>query len=199
MKFFFPYFLLACALFTLALRRGNNDAKQKKENFLSRESKANSTRKKNIDNLDYIKIPVEEFNFDSNASGAIKKYQDAILNLSEKRILNLTGISNTDLKLEYGVANLTVLSEYDNNFTALTQALVQLSEELLKNNQEEKAVKILEFGIKCRSDISKNYYLLADYYFANHMPEKIENLKLYASTLKSLTKDSIIKKLDTYL
>ena len=33
--------------------------------------------------------------------------------LKEKKILNLSGFTNTDLKLEYGVGNLTDLTDYD--------------------------------------------------------------------------------------
>ena len=43
--------------------------------------------------------------------------------LKEKKILNLSGFTNTDLKLEYGVGNLTELTDYDNNYVTLSRSL----------------------------------------------------------------------------
>ena len=40
-----------------------------------------------------------------------------------RKLLNLSGISNTDLKLQYGHANLDLLAEYDQNFSNLLRCL----------------------------------------------------------------------------
>ena len=47
-----------------------------------------------------------------------------ILNsLKDEQIVNFTGISNTDLKLSFGAANLPTLSRFDQNYTLLARAL----------------------------------------------------------------------------
>ena len=121
------------------------------------------------------------------------------MNLKDEKILNLTGKTNTDLKLEYGVANLSELTIYENNFHTLCREIINLAKALIDNGYEKEAVSFLEFGIRSRSDLSANYVMLAEIYSKNGENEKINHLKKYAETLNTITKDYIIKKIDTYL
>lgn len=115
---------------------------------------------------------------------------------SDKKMFNLNNCSNTDIKLEYGAANLTIMSEYDDNFIAMCKAAVKLANALDKNGMIEEAVPYLEFIVKSGTDITAAYSLLMDYYIKNNNSKGIEQLKLYANSLNSLTKDIILKKLD---
>ena len=116
-----------------------------------------------------------------------------------EKILNLNGKTNTDLKLEYGVANLSELTIYENNFHTLCREIINLAKALIDNGYEKEAVRFLEFGIRSRSDLSANYVMLAEIYSKNGENEKINHLKKYAETLNTITKDYIIKKIDAYL
>ncbi|MFR4338210.1 MAG: hypothetical protein ACLT33_09390 [Lachnospira pectinoschiza] len=58
---------------------------------------------------------------------------NTITGLKDKKILNLP-ISNTELKLSYGAANLTEFTEYDDNFTTLIKAPASLGHALIDNN-----------------------------------------------------------------
>ena len=107
--------------------------------------------------------------------------------------------TNTDLKLEYGVANLSELTIYENNFHTLCREIINLAKALIDNGYEKEAVSFLEFGIRSRSDLSANYVMLAEIYSKNGENEKINHLKKYAETLNTITKDYIIKKIDAYL
>ena len=84
--------------------------------------------------------------------------------LKEKKILNLSGFTNTDLKLEYGVGNLTELTDYDNNYVTLSRSLARIAELLTEQGLKKEAAAFLEFGIATHTDIGKNYTLLAGYY-----------------------------------
>lgn len=185
--------------FYIWIRTSSNKAKQQiqreREIFWSREHKANSTRKSDISGLDYIKIPVEQLPFMETSEEELLSLQNTILKLSQMQILNLTGISNTDLKLQYGVANITFLSDCDSRFTQLVQVIYKWGEYLYRHNNISEAVKVLEFGIECRTDISKNYILLATIYKEMGVTKKIDELIATAETLLSLTKDSIITSL----
>ena len=96
--------------------------------------------------------------------------------LKEKKILNLSGFTNTDLKLEYGVGNLTELTDYDNNYVTLSRSLARIAELLTEQGLKKEAAAFLEFGIATHTDIGKNYTLLAGYYMEYGKPEKIDFL-----------------------
>lgn len=159
------------------------------------EQEANFTRKKDIEHLDYITIPFEKLPFFEKNDKEIEKNQKIIKNLEGKRILNLTGMSNTDLKKEYGAANLAQLSEYDDNYAALVSALAKWGSRLMDMGEVSEAVAVLEFGIQCKTDITTNYTQLAKYYVTTKNTAKLDWLKMTASELNSLTKEPILKKL----
>ena len=98
--------------------------------------------------------------------------------------------------MEYGAANLAIMSEYDDNFIAMCKAAVKLANALEKNGMIDKAIPYLEFIVKSGTDISFAYSMLANYYIENNNSKEIEHLKLYANSLNSLTKDIILKKLE---
>ena len=121
---------------------------------------------------------------------------NTITGLKDKKILNLTGISNTELKLSYGAANLT---EYDDNFTTLIKAIASLGHALIDNNDTADALSFLEYGISIGSDISSNYIDLAIIYAATDRFDDIRKLKEKAGMLKSLSRDNIIEQLNNML
>ncbi|MBR5337579.1 MAG: hypothetical protein IK152_06310 [Lachnospiraceae bacterium] len=165
------------------------------DSFWNREDHANSIRKQDISQLEYITIPLDLLPFKDTKDTKLSEYQDTIRSLSEHRILNLTGISNTDLKLQYGAANLEVLSLADQRFTTLARTLAAWGNYLYEQGDPESAAKVLEFGIECKSDVSSNYLTLAKIY-KDTSPERIEELKTVAEGLNSLTKSSILSGLE---
>ena len=196
MKLILPYFIILLFVLQFYLKKNSKKTRSDNENFLKRESRANMSRKKDISNLNYITIP-DTLPFVDTDVETIKKAQDDLAELKEKKILNLTGMSNTDLKIKYGVANLSVLSEYDENFSKLCRAIVRLSAALKENGFDEQAEAFLEFGIKCGSDVSANYFMLAEYYLEKGNTKGLSRLKTSAQALNSLSKNVILKKLET--
>lgn len=164
--------------------------------FWDRESQANATRRKDISYLNYIEIPVDKLPLSSCDDEEITEYQNTIKGLASAKILNLSGMTNTDIKLEYGVANLTILSEYDNNYTTTINTLTRWGARLFELNMNEDAVTVLEYAISIGSDISRNYYMLADYYRKNNRPEEIDRLITSAESISSIMGNSIITKLN---
>lgn len=195
----FPYIIILLIIFTFFLHRHDNTVEKKRETFLEKEAKANQTRRQNIDDLDYLTIPLDRLPFMEYASGEIKHCQNIIQELSKKRILNLSGYSNTDLKLTYGVANLELLSQYDDNYNALIKTIALWGEQLMREGHEAKAVTVLEYGIECDTDISSNYYILADYYAKCNEKDKIVFLKSRAQGLNTLMRDSIVSYLSSLI
>ena len=119
--------------------------------------------------------------------------------LSEYKIVNLTGYTNTDLKLEYGTANITILSEYDFHYTNLVSLLQKLAEKLHESGNDALAIMTLEFAVSTNTDVSKSYYLLAQLYNDAHTPEKIFDLMESAQNIRSMQRDVILKRLGELL
>lgn len=188
--------LVFCAFFFFALQRTKNKEKAAERQFWDREQKANFTRKKSLDSLNYITIPKEILFMQPQVmTDEINSVLRDLNDLSACKIVNLTGLTNTDLKLEYGTANINILSDYDFHYTNLVTLLQKLGELLHENSDDANAVKVLEFAVSTGSDVSKTYYLLAQLYREAGTPEKINNLIKQAQELNSMLKNTIVQNL----
>ena len=171
------------------------DSEKEEEAFWERESKANSVRKKPIDALDYIKIPKDLPVYLCPDNIEIPDILNTIERLRKEKILNLTGYTNTDLKMEYGTANISELSLYDENYTTLITTLQKWVDVLLEEDYEEEAVKLMEFMVSTGSDIGKTYRLLGKYYLKHGREEDYEKLIEACDLTRSLNKPYIIESL----
>ena len=170
------------------------------EEYLEKERQANNTRKQSLDSLEYITVnvsdfPVSQYSLDEHISELTEK----INSLSSQKIVNLTGITNTNLKLMYGVANLNILMEYDQNFTTLCRTVFDLANAYLNLGDKQSAIICFENGVRYGTDISANYMLLADLYIESGQKDKINWLISSAESIKSLTKESTKRKLNDKL
>jgi len=199
MPVIFICFILFIMWFRVKSKKASKMEQNSKEDFLRREHEANLTRKKDISNLDYIVIPEEDLPFTETNDEEEAMLQDNLRKAMSKKILNLSGISNTDLKLEYGYANLEALSQYDQNFTLLARTLNTWGQRLHELSYNEEAVAVLSFAVSIKSDIRATWQLLAQLYAESGSTAKIQEMKLSAASLNSLTKDPILAMLDTYL
>ncbi len=198
MKLLFPFFAVSCMLFSSLLRQSENSHEKKREEFWKKEQEANNTRKKNIDNLDYITIPFEKLPLIDNPPEKIASYQKQILLLKDQRILNLNGISNTDLKLTYGAANLNALSQYDENYTLMVTTFSKWADALLEQQLDNEAQALLETAVEMGCDTIAIYTGLAQIYANKNIPKKnylIEHINASASPVKQV----IIDKINTLL
>lgn len=194
--YIFPFFLIFAFIFSHHLKKSTKYASEKSKDFMDAEQDANFSRKKDIEHLDYITIPLEKlYFFENNFDKEIDKYQNTIKELANKRILNLTGFSNTELKKQYGAANLQFLSEYDENYSTLVSTLAKWGNRLFTLGKIDEAVQVLEFGIRCKTDVTSNYTLLARHYVEANNRSGLEWLKITAEGLNSLTREPILKKL----
>ena len=147
---FLAIFIVFCLVLAFYIRK--NDASQQKVlgDFWEKERQSNAVRKKDISKLDYITIPLDKIPVKLCTST-----EEAFFALAEKPMLNLVGISNTDLKLQYGTANLEILSEYDNNFIDFVALLPDYATELIEAGEKETARMLLEFAVSVNADSRK--------------------------------------------
>jgi hypothetical protein len=204
MKFpFLASFILLIVFLNLRMRHVSRKEEEKEAGFWEKELASNNVRKKSLDSLEYIHIPFDLLPFGSAGDNeSLQKCEDALTALKDEKIVNFTGISNTDLKLEYGTANITQLSQFDQNYTALVCSLQDWGQELYNQGRFEDARDVLEFAVKTRSDITATYRLLIDMYKTklgyneDEIRKKMDGLVPIAKNLNALSRNTILKLLD---
>ena len=193
----FASFIIFILLVRHNIRRNRRIEENTEKAFWDRERKANEVRRKPLDDLVYVKPDMSSFPMDVMADDPeVKECRELLKNLENEKIVNLTGQTNTDLKLHYGVANLKTLTEYDDRYTLLVQTIQKWADRLWENGYTEEAIPLLEEQVRLHADITSAYRKLAVYYRDQNKPEKIEELKKTAETLNSSSKNVILRSLD---
>ncbi len=191
--------ILGCTLILLFLihYESKKNVKSKSEmlqEFFKRELEANTTRKKDISGLPYQTIDLSKLPDISNIpdeDGEIAAILEALRPLDGAQILNLSGISNTDLKLSYGAANFAFLSECDARFTSFSRKLYELGTRLYEAGEEEKAIEVLEYAIKTGSDVGSTYRLLGSLYAKTQNRDALSSLQKKAEELPDTIRDYV--------
>lgn len=194
---FLASFIILLVVISHLIRKSNRAMEKEQQTFWAKEREANNVRKKPLDDLIYITIPFEKL--PCNVHNDLESVQDCLSTLhtlSERKIVNLTGITNTDLKLTYGTANITALTEYDQNFTVLVTTLQKWAEALFELGAVAEAQQILEYAVSVDSDVSKTYELLASIYEEKQDTEAIASLIEHAKELTSASGKIIVRKLE---
>ena len=197
MKFpIFASLIIFCIWLGYELHKRRNMDEKSNQSFWEKEAAANSTRRKSLDDLEYIQIPFENLPMDVLTQDPIvAECHETLHSLCESPIVNFTGISNTDLKLKYGAPNIDLLSRYDQSYTVLVRTLQTWAGVLYKNSYVQEACRILEFAVSTRTDVSATYRLLAEIYRSQGEPEKISALIPVAENLNSSLSGYIVNML----
>lgn len=200
-------FLLLPSITILILVLNHNIRKNKSKDehsvhsYLSREDAANSTRRKDLSTLPYIEVPLNTLPLDITLNDEkkqlqISQYIKEIRSLSEKQMLNLIGISNTELKEQYGPANLELLTMYDINYSRYIRNLHLLADCIYSEFPEE-AIYIWEYCLSIGTDISGTYGKLGQHYIDNSNKEQFMKLYDYIPNRDTISGKTIINKLDS--
>lgn len=191
--------LILAAAIAIASSRNRKNAAAMEQAFWQRERAANSTRRKPLDDLNYIKLPMEIFPMDLLQDiPRVEDCRQIILSLKDQPIVNFTGLSNTELKLRYGAPNIILLTTYDQNYTLLARTLQQWAQVLYDNGFSAEACQLLEFAISTGTDVSATYRLLCRIYQENGTPEKISALLPVAESLTSAMQKPIVRMLQEF-
>lgn len=194
-----PVILLCAIIFSIwiAYQRKKSDKSDRKtsEEFWELERQSNFTRRKDLSNLDYITVDFENLPFSQTEDEEINYIQEQLNKLKGQKIVNLTGQSNTDLKLAYGNGNLTELTTYDQNYTLLIRDLNKWGQLLFAKGEIQSAKQVLEYAISLNSDISQTFLTLAMIYSSENNSKALFILRDKAISLNSPFKESLIQKL----
>ncbi len=189
--------LILAAAIAMASSKSQKNAAAAEQEYWKRERAANNTRRKPLDDLNYIKLPLEIFPMELLQDvPRIEDYRQIILSLKDQPVVNFTGLSNTDLKLRYGAPNINLLTTYDQNYTLLARTLQQWAQALYDNGFSNEACQLLEFAVSTGTDVSATYRLLIRIYQENGTPEKIDALYPVAESLTSAMQKPIVRMLE---
>lgn len=177
------------------IHKNSRQLKENTERFWNRERKSNQSRNTDISALNYILISADRLPTAESEDGAVNEYRDLILGLSGKKAMNLSGYTNTELKLQYGAANLKQLTECDNNYITLVSILQKWAQRLYDLGDTDHAAAILEYAVDCHSDVDKTYQLLAIIYIEQGNSDKIKELLDIIPSTEIRCKDKLIKEL----
>lgn len=196
---FLILFIFLCIYVKCKIIKSDKECEKQTKAFWNKEEKAMFVRKKDIENLNYIyvdknSLPILEEN---DCSNEILELQDKVLELLEHKMLNFNGKTNTELKLEYGTANLDTLITYENNYNMLIKYLYAWGKLLHENNNINDAIKVLEVGVNINTDISNHYILLGNLYKTKKDTKSFDSLYNYVNQTSFVLKDKILKALSS--
>ena len=195
----FPIFTCVCIFgitYNIIRIRTSKKDKKNEQSFWAREDQANSTQTMDISDLPYINIPIDYLPIGIMDDPELIECENAIRELADKKILNLSNYSNTDLKLKYGAGNINILSECDDNFNTLAHLIIKWATELDRLGFLDEAITVLEYGINWESDLKVNYVLLGQLYCQRGEYSQVDELIATASKLDCKSKDGIIAALN---
>ncbi len=166
-----------------AIRRSNARSKKANDEFWKRERESFKAPSRPTDDLDYVRFPDDLPLHISTDDPQIKEYQETLANLTKARVLNLSGISNTDIRMSFGKDNMEELSLADQRYTTMCRTLDSLSKAYMDQGYKEEASRLLIFALSEGCDISSCWTRLGQYYMEKEdssalssLIEKAENL-----------------------
>lgn len=194
---FLPLFIILISVIGYFTRKNKRTQEKVNVDFLERERLANSTRKQDISNLPYLNFSTETLPVGKCDDERLSECEAVLKDLENKKILNLSKHSNTDLKLLYGPANLELLSSYDENYHTLSTTLLRYAVRETELNRDFDAAAILEYAVTLRIDSSQIYLLLNTLYERNGTPEKCAAIKDALNQTDEPFRSYVLRKLES--
>ena len=91
---------------TLTRRR-----EKREEEFWAREKEAEQAPAKDLSSLEYIRVPLERLPLGQVEEDELVMLEEELRELAGKPLLNLDGMTNTDVRLDYGAANFDAVAQ----------------------------------------------------------------------------------------
>ncbi|MCL2874237.1 MAG: hypothetical protein FWE29_04815 [Defluviitaleaceae bacterium] len=163
---------------SMMMGRKKNNSK-KISDIAYEESEANFARKKPLPDDFYFQpdisdLPVKDY-ADPKCKAAVK--QARVLKLVNAKMIRLpSSMTNLEIKMDYGVANLETVTNGEEVYQGFLEALLSWAGVLSDNGDNEDAKKILEKAIELGCDISRCFISLAKLYLADCNKNSIEKL-----------------------
>lgn len=172
----FVCFIIFCAWLHYEKRKADRKRKKASNAFWEREEQSNHTRNKDISGLPMFRPDVSRIPMPETADENAIYYQGKVQNATGLPMMDLSGYTNTDLKLAYGTGNFNTLSEYDQNFNDFLMDMSNLGKSYFAAGLLQEAADVYTYCLDSGSDKSTDYEALAKIWSAMGTPEKISGL-----------------------
>lgn len=168
-------------IFNTLIKQDTKNTKNKFENYIALNRKADFSRTKPIENSRFIDININNFpimeekqNFTDAEKKAFKLQNDFLVCASKK--MGHFKENNLELKQMYGIANLESIIQYEDNFSSFMSVSFNWAKALSDADMKNEAIQVLEEILKLGLDTSKPIILLADLYKEKNIINKLEQL-----------------------
>jgi len=172
----FLIFVAAAVFFAVVTRFKAKGYGKDFEAYIEEEKKANAVWKEPIPTGDMFAPDMSLFPVaadDAGDSAVLRRQREVMARAAEKMMRFDEPLSNAELKLKYGTANLENIAEYEDNFFRFIYTVNSWAEALLDTGDETAAETVLYAGVMSFADTSKTYTMLADIYHKNGRAEDI--------------------------
>ena len=144
---FLGLFLIFLLWFTYERLKADRHSSYSNEEFWERERRASFTPSARIDNLPYITLDESVIPSASSADNdELKSVLEEIRSLKDTQMIDLSEMTNTELKLKYGTANFTALSEADQRFALLITDFEKAGELLAAAGRTDEAYALVRYA-----------------------------------------------------
>jgi len=147
MPIFFTISITLCILLSIKLYVAKTHQDMISVSIHEKENKSFNIENKDISKLDFISID-EILPSQISNDPYLNDLHNKLIKLSRKKILNLTGYTNTELRYMYGTNNLTFLAECDNNFYKLCVLIHKIGKYLYEKGDIPEVKRLYEFAVK---------------------------------------------------
>lgn len=181
-------------LVTTFAYRANLEKKRREREaqFWAREEEAKTAPNRDLTDISYIKIPLDSFPIGLVDTDEAMLIEDELTSLSALPILNLSDMTNTDIRLAYGADNFDYMKSVGENFDRLEVLLCDYAKLLIENSRHAEAIPVLEFAVKENTTISSSFMLLGECYDETGRPDDIERLIAAVEARDLVMKASIL-------
>lgn len=202
---FFIIFLIIIFIIQHHLRKSRRLEETKKQAFWQQEQQSLSVRKKEFSKTDYIYPDLTQFDFallnllDPSIKIQLKQIESDLQRLAKLDMMNFTHMTNSEIRITFGTANQTVIQSNEEHFDLFLKTLAKYAHLMSDQEEYNEAILAFEHCIDLGSEYHDHYLSLATLYEKAHKKEALHHLIEKASSLNSLNKQALVKKLNSYL
>ncbi len=200
----FIIFVIFVVLFQYHLRKNMRQENINREQFWNNEEKSLSTRRKEFNDDDYIKPNLSKLSFPTvpslNPGQTLhyKQVKNRLQELSSMDLMNFSNLTNTELRIRFGTANQTVITQNEANYNNFLKSLADYGHLMIEFEEINEAIVAFEECIRLGSDYSDHFLTLAQLYLQKKQRYKLTDLIEKAESLDSLNRSIILKKLASF-
>lgn len=201
MPILFIWSLIAIFIFRHHMKKSSKKQDDVSKKFWAKEASSLVVRKKELTQDDYVYPNLTEEDlkgeawFEAQGQKSLYRYEKQIAGLLKQPMMNFQSMSNTDLRLTFGTANLTIIRENEERWNSYLKALYQIGSKLLASGETLYSIKLLEEGIAMGTDNRQHFLALGRYYKDSGNTDAFHRLLTTAQSLESLTKNALVRDL----